>query len=59
MKVVALALVLLSLVGGCASQQSSSGGASQSPSAGASQYTSQETCERAGRTWNGTSSVCM
>jgi len=52
MKVVALALVLLGLVGGCASQQSA-------PSAGGSQYTSQETCERAGRTWNGTSSVCM
>jgi hypothetical protein len=51
MRVVALALVLLGLVGGCASQQS--------PSSGASQYTSQETCERAGRTWNGTSSVCL
>ena len=50
MRVVALALILLGLAGGCASQ---------SPSSGGSQYTSQETCERAGRTWNGTSSVCM
>ena len=51
MRVVALALVLVGLVGGCASQQPSSSGGSQ--------YTSQETCERAGKTWNGTSSVCM
>lgn len=58
MRVVAVALVLLGLVGGCASQQSPSSGASQ-PSSGGSQYTSQDTCERAGRTWNGTSSVCM
>lgn len=45
MRVVALALVLLGLVGGCAS--------------GGAQYSSQAECERAGRTWNGTSSVCM
>jgi hypothetical protein len=51
MRVVALALVLLGFVGGCATQQS--------PSSGGAQYTSQDACERAGRTWNGTSSVCM
>ena len=57
MKVVAVAIVV-GLLAGCASQQSSS------PSAGPTTrpelvYKSPAECEKAGRTWNHTSGVCM
>lgn len=56
MKTVAVALVVLGLIAGCAHSQS------QAPSASPDRpetYTSQKACEAAGRTWNGTSGVCM
>ena len=57
MKAVAIALVLLGFIAGCAGQQS------PSPSASSDRpdlhHKSKSACEGAGRQWNGTSSVCM
>ena len=57
MKAVAIALVLLGFIAGCARQQS------PSPSASSDRpdlrYTSKSACEGAGRQWNGTSGICM
>jgi len=56
MRTVAVALVVLGLIAGCTRGQY------QSPSASPDQphlYTSPAECEKAGRTWNGTSGVCM
>jgi len=57
MKTVAIALMLLGFIAGCASQQS------PSPSAATEDrpdlvYKTKSDCEKAGRLWNGTSSVC-
>jgi hypothetical protein len=56
MKAVAIVLVLLGFVAGCARHQYSS--PSASPDRPES-YTSKRACEEAGRTWNGTSGECM
>jgi hypothetical protein len=56
MRTVAVALVVLGLIAGCTRGQY------QSPSASPDRpesYTSPSECEKAGRTWNGTSGVCM
>ena len=57
MKAVAIALVLLGFIAGCAGQQS------PPPSASSDRpdlrYTSKSACEGASRTWNGTSGICM
>jgi hypothetical protein len=68
MKAVAIALVLLGFIAGCARLQSmhQSMQASMPPAPRASAtdrpdlvYPSPSDCEKAGRTWNGTSGVCM
>ena len=57
MKAVAIALVLLGFIAGCAGQQSPSpSGSSDRPDL---RHTSKSACEGAGRQWNGTSSICM
>ena len=56
MKTLAVAFVLLGLIAGCAR------GSYQSPSASPDRpelYASPAECEKAGRTWNHTSGVCM
>ena len=61
MKAIALTLILLGLVAGCARIQPMQ---SQSPSASPTDrpdlvYKSPGDCEKAGRLWNGTSGVCL
>jgi hypothetical protein len=51
MKAVAVTLMLLGLVAGCARHSSS-------PSASPGSYTSKSACERAGYTWDSASAVC-
>ena len=53
MKTVAVALILLGFIAGCAREQSAYPGASPRS------YTTKSECESAGRTWDGISGVCM
>jgi PBP1b-binding outer membrane lipoprotein LpoB len=58
MKAVAIVLVLLGFIAGCAQQQA------PSPSAAPAdrpdlRHASPSECEKAGRTWNHTAGVCM
>ena len=55
MKTVAIALVIVGFLAGCASQSHDS----SYPGASPRSYTTKSECESAGRTWNGISGVCM
>ena len=57
MKTVAVALMLLGFIAGCATQQSPSPSASPEDRPDL-RYTSKSECEKAGRLWNATSGVC-
>jgi PBP1b-binding outer membrane lipoprotein LpoB len=66
MKAVALILVVVAFIAGCAGLESPSSSASSSASPSVSsddrpdlRYTSQKACESAGRLWNIGSGVCM
>jgi hypothetical protein len=58
LKAIAVALVLLGFVAGCARQQSPSPSASTADRPDI-QHKSPSACESAGRTWNHTAGVCM
>lgn len=58
MKALAVALVLLGFLAGCARQQSPSPSASPADRPDLSYKTKSE-CEKAGRLWNATSGVCL
>ena len=56
MKTFAFALILVGFIAGCASRDSHE---TSYPGASPRSYTTKSECERAGRTWNGISGVCM
>jgi hypothetical protein len=58
MKAIAIALVLLGFVAGCARQQSPSPSASPADRPDI-HHKSPSECEKAGRMWNHTAGVCM
>jgi len=58
MKLIAIAILLVGLVAGCAHQQSSPPSASPSERPDL-RYSTPSACESAGRTWNHTAGVCM
>ncbi|HEX3178694.1 MAG TPA: hypothetical protein VHZ49_18610 [Methylomirabilota bacterium] len=53
MKAIAVSLMLIGLVAGCARHHASS------PSASPSSITSKSQCQRAGYTWDATSNTCQ
>lgn len=58
MKAIAVALLLVGFVAGCAHQQSPSPSASPADRPDL-RYTTKADCEKAGHTWIGTSGVCL
>jgi hypothetical protein len=59
MKTVAIALVLLGFIAGCAHQQSPSPSASALADRPDLRHTSKSACEGAGHQWIATSGVCL
>ena len=58
MKAIAVALLLIGFVAGCAHQQSPSPSASPTDRPDLA-YTTKAECEKAGRSWSDTSGVCL
>jgi hypothetical protein len=63
MRAVAIALIFLGFIAGCARLQSMQSSVPPSPSASSDRpdllHRSASACEQAGRQWNGTSGICM